>query len=92
MYERKVTSEEEKGNFLFILKDKLNFFPSQGKEFLLERRGKSFRAMIEAIPCNCVGTPHLHYHLTSEATLGLKRGTSIAIKKKGELYSLKISQ
>jgi len=92
MYERKVTSEEENGNFLFILKDKLIFFPSQGKEFLLERGGKKFRAMIKAIPCSCVGTPHLHYHLISEAVQGLKRGTSIVIKKKGELYSMKISR
>jgi hypothetical protein len=38
-FARKISAEEAKKGYVFVLKDKLSFFPSSGKPFTLNDQG-----------------------------------------------------
>ncbi len=79
-YKRRVSSEEAKKGRIFILKDKLDFFPSIGKPFELLSGGKKKESRVETYRCTCRGPelPHDHYFIRWE---GLKFGDKVLIKK-----------
>lgn len=79
-YSKKITSEEEQKRFVLVLKDRLSFFPAEGKSFRLIRNGQPKKAKVESYPCNCRGPnePHSHYFVK---TPGLKAGDRVMIQK-----------
>lgn len=94
IYERRLSGEEADEKFIFITKDALNKFPSLDKKFSLEFEDETYEAMIVAVPCDCIGTWHEHYHLKSadlfEKT-GFEKGTQVTLHKIDERnYLLKI--
>jgi len=83
-YERKLSSEEATGKFVFILKDALKNFPQPGESFTLQVGNRKYNTQIKAIPCSCVGTPHEHYHLPVNGIpelSNLEKGNVISVKK-----------
>ena len=89
-YSRKISAKEAKNSFIFILKNKLTFFPSLGSEFILAENNSSREVKVESYPCTCQGpeTPHEHYFINWE---GLNAGDRIEIIKNGENYILQIN-
>lgn len=91
-YSRKISSKEANNNFIFILKNKLSFFPTLGKIFVLKGEGSSCKVRVESYPCTCRGPdlPHEHYFITWE---GLKTGDKLEIRRsssENNEYHLKI--
>ena len=79
-FKRRISSEESKKGYIFVLKDKLDFFPSVGKSFELHSAGKKKDSRVETYRCTCRGPelPHDHYFVRWE---GLKFGDKVSIKK-----------
>jgi len=91
-YSRKISSEEAKENYILVFKDKLAFFPSQGRQFDLTHGTTHKRSKVESYPCACRGpeSPHEHYFIRWG---GLKEGDMIFIKndaKKAARYVLQL--
>jgi hypothetical protein len=89
-YSRKISSKEAKENFIFILKNKLSFFPPIGNTFKLATDELSREVMVESYPCTCRGPerPHEHYFIHWE---GLEAGDKIEITKDSQnKYNLQI--
>jgi hypothetical protein len=80
VYSKKITSEEEQKRFVLVLKDRLSFFPSEGKTFRLIQNGQPKKARVESYPCACRGPeePHSHYFVK---TRGLKAGDRVIIQR-----------
>lgn len=80
VYSKKITSEEEQKRFVLVLKDRLSFFPTEGKTFRLIHNGQPKKAKVESYPCSCRGhdEPHSHYFVR---TSGLKAGDRVIIQK-----------
>jgi len=88
-YRRRISEEEAAGNFIFIAKHWLDFFPS-GKIFKLKFENKEHDAMIESIDCNCVaGRPHKHFHIKLKG-VKLNKGDAIVITRLNGHYALRI--
>jgi hypothetical protein len=89
VYSRKISSKEAKEGFIFILKNKLNFFPPLKSEFNLINNNSPREVKVESYPCTCQGPdkPHDHYFIRWE---GLNTGDRIEITKEGDNYILKI--
>ena len=79
-YSKKITSEEEQKRFVLVLKDRLSFFPTEGKTFRLIHNGQPKKAKVESYPCSCRGPdePHSHYFVK---TSGLKAGDRVIIQR-----------
>ncbi len=77
---RRISSEEVKKGYVFVLKDKLDFFPGIGKPFELKSDTKKKEARVETYRCTCRGPelPHDHYFIRWE---GLRFGDKVAIEK-----------
>lgn len=88
-YSRKISSKEAEEGFIFILKNKLSFFPEGS--FKLFKDDISQEVKVESYPCTCRGAdkPHKHYYINWN---GLKAGNKIEITKddKDNIYFLKI--
>lgn len=80
IYSKKITSEEEQKRFVLVLKDRLSFFPTEGKTFRLIHNGQPKKAKVESYPCSCRGPdePHSHYFVR---TSGLKAGDRVIIQR-----------
>jgi len=80
VYSKKITSEEEQKRFVLILKDRLSFFPLDGKTFRLIHNGQPKKARVESYPCTCRGPdqPHSHYFVR---TPGLRAGDRVIIQR-----------
>jgi len=80
VFARKVSAEEVKKGYIFVLKDKLSFFPAAGKPFDLHSDKVEKKASVESYHCTCRGPqlPHDHYFIRWE---GLKFGDRITIVK-----------
>jgi hypothetical protein len=80
VYTKKITPEEEQKRFVLVLKDRLSFFPLEGKPFRLIHNGMPKKARVESYPCSCRGPdePHSHYFLK---TAGLKAGDRVIIQR-----------
>lgn len=80
VYSRKISSKEAQEGFIFILKNKLSFFPDINDTFELMDGKISRDVMIDSYPCTCRGPdrPHEHYFIGWE---GLESGDKIEITK-----------
>ncbi len=88
-YSRKISVKEGEKGFIFILKNKLSFFPPQGKIFKMVKDGSSKEVKVESYPCTCRGPdlPHEHYFITWEE---ISAGDTVKIVKDWDKYILKI--
>ncbi len=82
-YSRKISTKEAREGFIFILKNRLNFFPKCGSNFKLIAGDLEKEVAIESYPCTCRGPdlPHEHYFIRWE---GLNAGNRIKIIKESE--------
>jgi hypothetical protein len=82
-YSRRITSKEADNDFIFILKNRLSFFPDLGEKFELENEYLTKKCEVESYPCTCRGPdkPHEHYFIQWE---GLESGDIIEIIKNSE--------
>ena len=80
IYSKKITSEEAHKRFVLVLKDRLSFFPTEGKTFRLVHNGTPKKATVQSDPCSCRGPdePHSHYFVK---TGGLKAGDRVTIQR-----------
>ncbi len=91
IYSRKVSKSEADNNFIFVLKNKLSFFPPIGEYFILQEGEISCKVRVESYPCTCRGPerPHEHYFIKWN---GLQPGNKVEIKKnssKNNEYAIK---
>src|SRR5690348_529001 len=91
-YSKKVTSEEEHGGYVIVLKDRLPFFPTLGRRFQIIQNGRSRRAMVESYPCSCRGPelPHSHFFVRVKALKSGDRVTFRKDSKSGTRYFLQV--
>lgn len=77
-YSRKITSKEADKDFIFVLKNKLAFFPKLGEKFDLSDGESSIEVSVGSYPCTCRGPdrPHEHYFICWS---GLEAGDNIEI-------------
>ena len=90
VYSRRISSTEAKEDFIFILKNKLSFFPPLGDNFELSDGETSKEVKVESYPCTCRGPerPHEHYFIRWD---GLEARDKIEITKDSEnKYNLQI--
>lgn len=92
IYSRKISKSEANNNFIFILKNKLSFFPPLGEDFILKDDNVSHQAKVESYPCTCRGPdrPHEHYFIKCD---GLETGNKVEIRKnssENNEYNIKI--
>jgi hypothetical protein len=82
-YTRKISAEEAKKGYIFILKDQLSFFPSSGKSFTLCEREQEKMVFVESYRCTCRGPqlPHEHYFIRWD---GLRFGQKVIITQDGK--------
>jgi hypothetical protein len=80
IYSRKISSKEAKEGFIFILKNKLPFFPALKNNFILEEEDLPQEVRVDSYPCTCRGPdrPHEHYFIPWK---GLEAGNKIEITK-----------
>ena len=64
-YFRKISAEEAKKGFVFVLKDSLSYFPSPGKPFTIISDKGEKPVSVESYRCTCRGPdlPHEHYFI-----------------------------
>jgi hypothetical protein len=91
VYSRKISLKEANNDFIFILKNKLSFFPELGEKFDLKDGNSNEKAVVESYPCTCRGPdrPHEHYFIRCK---GLESGDRIDIIKSenGSRYILNV--
>ncbi|HEX9429946.1 MAG TPA: hypothetical protein VF944_06165 [Candidatus Bathyarchaeia archaeon] len=92
VYSKKITSEEEHGGYVIVLKDRLSFFPAQGRRFQIIQNGRSRRATVESYPCACrgPGLPHLHFFVRVKAVKSGDRVTILKDSKSGTRFLLQV--
>ena len=80
IYKRKISSDEEKNEYIFILKNKLSYFPTVGEDFTLLNGNIKHTVNVKSYDCNCVGPdkPHKHYYINFK---GLKKSSVVEIEK-----------
>jgi hypothetical protein len=80
LYSRKVSAEESKKGYVFVLKDQLSFFPPRGKPFTLVTEKTEKTVSVESYRCTCRGPdlPHEHYFIRWE---GLRFADRVSITK-----------
>ncbi len=83
VYSRKISSKEAQEDFIFVLKNKISFFPPLNDIFELSDCDSSKDVTLESYSCTCRGPdrPHAHYFISWE---GLEAGDIIEITKNGE--------
>lgn len=90
VYSRKLSKKEANSGFIFILKNKLSFFPELGEKFELTNNDLSKEVKVDAYPCACRGPekPHEHYFIRWD---NLEAGDEVKITKSSDnKYILKI--
>ena len=93
-FRRKLSAEGAGGNFIFIQKKELDFFPKVGKPFKLKVGEKDIETFVEAVECWCQGPkkPHSHYRINAKAfseNFKFQWGTKVIIEKvKDKKYSV----
>ncbi len=90
-YRRRISADEAKGNFIFVVKHWIDFFPEAGKIFRLEFENKRHDAAIKSIDCRCVGPerPHRHFHIKLK-DIKLNKGDGIVLTKQKDRYLLRV--
>ncbi len=82
IYERRLSGEEANEKFIFVTKDVLNRIPPLDTKFNLVFNDEDYEATVVAVPCDCVGTWHEHYHLKTAGLFeknDLKKGTQVIL-------------
>ncbi len=79
-FSRKISSEEMKKGYIFILKDKLSFFPPRGKPFTLCKGEQERKVFLESYRCTCRGPQLEHDHFFIRWD-GLQFGEKITITR-----------
>jgi hypothetical protein len=90
IYARKISTKEADNGFIFILKNKLPFFPPHGNDFELSDGELSKEVKVNSYPCTCRGPdrPHEHYFICWK---GLEAGDKIEITRNSQnKYKLQI--
>jgi hypothetical protein len=92
-YSRKISKKEAENDFIFILKNKLSFFPPLYQDFFIDNGEVLKKVKVESYPCTCRGPdlPHEHYFIKCS---GLKKGVKVEIEKdqfNQDQYVIKIS-
>jgi len=92
VYSKKITSEEEQGGYVIVLKDRLTFFPTLGRRFQMIQNGRSRRAVVESYPCTCrgPGLPHSHFFVRVKAVRSGDRVTIRKDSKSGTRFLLQV--
>jgi hypothetical protein len=88
-YRRKLSSEDAETGTILIEKSRWRAFPPPMREFPVEVAGKRFATRIVAEDCECVRSPHQHYHLEAghfRHALDFTRGAVIVIEQRGDAY------
>ncbi|MBI4418776.1 MAG: hypothetical protein HY563_08360 [Ignavibacteriales bacterium] len=82
-YTRVISKEEAEKGFVFVVKDRLPFFPLAGASFEIVQGSVVRPARIESYPCMCRGPekPHNHYYVRYE---GLCVGDQVTLRKDGK--------
>ena len=80
VYSRKISSEEARGEYVLVLKNKLPFFPLLREPFHLIHDKVSSRTRVESYRCTCRGPdlPHEHYFVRWK---GLKPKDRVEIRE-----------
>ncbi|MCC6383191.1 MAG: hypothetical protein IT304_11850 [Dehalococcoidia bacterium] len=83
VYQRRVSVDEARAGYLFVLKGSVPFFPPLGREFRLESPAGAEVTCLEAEACACRGPekPHQHWRLPVG---GLARGQRVRVEKLSE--------
>ena len=94
VYTRKISTEEASEGYILVLKNKLNFFPPIGKQFIIMHVNQERKVKVESYSCTCQGpdAPHEHYFIRWK---GLKAKEKVKIEKdfkKEGRYSLHIGR
>ena len=89
-FSRRISAEEAKKGYIFVLKDKLSFFPPRGKQFTLCKGKEEKKVFLESYRCTCRGPQleHDHYFIRWD---GVQFGEKITItrdEKVAEKYNL----
>jgi hypothetical protein len=89
-YTRKISAEEAKKGYIFILKDNLSFFPPRGKPFTLCAHEQEKKVFMESYRCTCRGPqlPHEHYFIRWDGVRFGERITITRDEKVAERYNL----
>lgn len=79
-YRRKISTQEAREGYMFVLKNRLSFFPHPGKTFFMDGGAQKRTATVESYACTCQGPdlPHDHFFIRWS---GLRRGDVMAISK-----------
>jgi hypothetical protein len=90
IYERNISFKEAENGFIFILKNKLNFFPPLGIDFKITENGSARVVKVKSYSCTCRGPklPHEHYYIH---WAGLKKNDAVKIIKNGDIYQIEIN-
>jgi len=90
-YARKISAEEARKGYIFVLKDKLSFFPSTGKSFALCEHEQEKKVIVQSYQCTCRGPelPHEHYFIRWDGVRFGERITITKDKKVAERYNLR---
>ena len=92
IYSRKISSKEAEKGFIFILKNRISFFPPLNHSFELINEEIPNQVRIQSYSCTCRGPdrPHEHYYIYFE---GLAAGDKIEISKNdfNDNYNIKIN-
>ncbi len=83
IYSRKISATEAENDYIFVLKNKLSFFPPLGNNFKITDNNLCKEVSVESYSCTCRGPdlPHEHYFIRWN---GLKTGYDIKILKESE--------
>lgn len=89
LYQRKLTIDEVRNNYVLITKEALPLFPHPGKPFKISCQGKKYDSTVLGVECWCQGTrkPHWHYRIDLTPFLGSfspRPGKRLSIEKKKE--------
>ncbi len=87
-YQRKISAVEAREQYLFVTKNRLDFFPPAPTPFSLRVGKDKLTVRIESYPCTCRGPelPHQHYFVRCK---GLTAGATAIVTFDGEhRYSL----
>ena len=89
-YSRRVSSEEAEKGYIFVLKDKLSFFPPRGRLFSLCEMEHEKKVKVESYHCTCRGPalPHDHYFIRWDGLQFGQRITIVKDKKIAGRYSI----
>lgn len=79
-YRRRISTQEAREGYIFVLKNRLSFFPHPGKTFFMDGGTQKRAGTVESYACSCQGPdlPHDHFFIRWS---GLRRGDLFVIRK-----------